>query len=698
MKNLDRIYGLSKSQLLLDELSSRLNIDYFVRSQSNQLLSSYKEIKKSWDEQDSSYIVRISIFIASRLRTCTSESSSLIALSTILKELPSLHDFMVKLKDFISIIALDSRVKSDMQSILSNYAFSLTLFNKFEELWAHFPQAPEILKQITWTIFILSRVNLIQRRVEIVECACMLVGTIFIVLTHSDLSVGSESECLSNLCSIIKGQPDQIRISSNHLKKMLELFIKHRIIQTSSGLKGIFSLTEIKPNYEKLSFEYIHKLLPSEFDQRLFIEKENLSFSSVVQSSGFILKSVLAYEFIEVSFINEHFDIQFMRKEQTSLNYLDWVQETFKEHDLSLSELVKMTLDKWQYSYMFSDNNCVIVKILSYFYNANRENFYTVLVLSMIVYSSVYRAKLDLDKLINLSEISAFDMWKRIKSFIEQGVPDIVFKRLQKKCLVLITSVIWSDNNFLMNYKNFSKKELGQQDIKEFLSDLLFYSCFVIREVAKLLMISEKVQDEIWMIFKSCLTQECEILLGRNLHQIIVCCIYGLSKAKNLNVTFNSIVSRLVEISPKAETLFRKIQIDDSTGDIIKYYNEEFLKYMKTYLLSVSRSPTEIFSTPLGVSNGLNAPPAFNLIPSPIFTAQFTPGTRKMFEFGESPIEQLTHFNRMLTKNTRTCLSFEEEKAGIPSKRPKFTEEIYKEEEDIMDLPGEIPGFKDDNL
>lgn len=698
MKNLDRIYGLSKSQLVLDELSTRLNIDYFIRSQSNQLLSSYKEIKKNWDEQDSDYIVRISIFISSRLRTCTSESSSLISLSTILRDLPSLHEFMVKLKDFISLIALDCRVKSDMQSILSNYAFSLTLFNKFEELWAHFPSTSEVLKQISWTIFVLSRVNLIQRRVEIVECACMLVGTIFIVLTHSDLQVGSESECLTNLCGVIKGQPDQIRISANHLKKMLELFIKHRIIVSGSGIKGIFSLNEIKSNYERLSFEYIHKLLPSEFDQRLFIEKEGLNIGSIRTGTGFLIKSVIDYKFSYVSFFNEHFDIVFVKRELNNSNFLDWVQETFKETDASLVQVTQKILENWQLGQIFSENNGIVVSIASYFSRTIKDNFSSILTLSVLVYSSIYKVKIDLEKILNLSETCAFDLWKNLKTFISQEIPEKLFKKLQKTSLVLITSVIWTDNNFLMNYKNLSKKDLGQQDIKDFLSDLLFYSSFTIREVSKLLMISEKVQEEVWMIFKSCLTQECEILLSRNLHQIIVCCIYGLSKAKNLNVTFNSIVSKLVEIDPKAEILFRKISIEEGTGDIIKYYNEEFLKYMKTYLLSVSRTPTEIFTTPLGVSNGLNPQPSFNLISSPVFTTPFTPGTRRMFEFGESPIEQLNHFNRMLTKNTRTCLSFEEEKGGIPSKRPKFTEEIYKEEDEIMDLPGEIPGFKDDNL
>jgi hypothetical protein len=50
-----------------------------------------------------------------------------------------------------------------------------------------------------------------------------------------------------------------------------------------------------------------------------------------------------------------------------------------------------------------------------------------------------------------------------------------------------------------------------------------------------------------------------------------------------------------------------------------------------------------------------------------------------------------------LTKNSQARLDFYGEKAGNPCKKPKFAEEIYKDDE-IADLPGEIPGLKDDSL
>ena len=77
MKNLDRIYGLSKSQILLEELTSTMNLDYYIRSQSNQLLSMYKEKNPNWTETDSDYIVRIAIFITSKLKHTGVDTTSL---------------------------------------------------------------------------------------------------------------------------------------------------------------------------------------------------------------------------------------------------------------------------------------------------------------------------------------------------------------------------------------------------------------------------------------------------------------------------------------------------------------------------------------------------------------------------------------------------------------------------------------------
>ena len=83
---------------------------------------------------DSEYIVRIAIFVASKLKRVEVDTMNLLSLSSILKELSSLNDFMVKLKDFITTITIEPRIKSEIQSIITSYAFSLTLYNKYDEL------------------------------------------------------------------------------------------------------------------------------------------------------------------------------------------------------------------------------------------------------------------------------------------------------------------------------------------------------------------------------------------------------------------------------------------------------------------------------------------------------------------------------------------------------------------------------------
>ena len=613
---------------------------------------------------------------------------------------------MCKLKDFISLIVLDSRVKSDMQSILANYTFSLTLYNKFEEIWRIVKISNEIMKKMTWTIYVLSRVNLIQRRVEVVECACMLVACVFVVASSYNeegnvvMSL-SESESLAMLASTIGGQAEQVRISANHLKKMLELFVKHKVVASQSGIQGIFEENEVFTNYEKLSFEYIHKLLPSEFDQRTIVDKNLVEFRNIGVTSKFIIKSVLAYEIGKVSVLNELVDIKLktLKFGESEQDLNSWLNSNFPNENNSYLDLIRSHLNKGLGG-LVEENFSVLVRIFTKIYEERFENSDIGLSFAsaLVVFNAVYRKSgLGLDRVLNLTSCSCFELLVEINKVLATAPPDRVSRKLKKIKFTLMTSFIWTDENFLNSFKSFtgSKKDIGSQDLKDFLSDLLFYCNFFIQEVSRYLGISEKIQEEIWHILKSCLTQECEILFNRNIHQILLCCIYGLAKAKNLNVTFNSIVSRLLELDSRSEELFRKIQIEDSTGDIIKYYNEEFLKYMKTYLLSVTRAASDTFSTPLNISNG--AYNTFNLLSSPALTPVYTPNTRKAYEFGHSPNEHLGQLNRILTKNSQARLDFYGEKAGNPCKKPKFAEEIYKDDE-IADLPGEIPGLKDDSL
>ena len=723
MKNLDRIYGLSKSQILLEELTSTMNLDYYIRSQSNQLLSMYKEKNPNWTETDSDYIVRIAIFITSKLKHTGVDTTSLITLSSILKEIPSLQIFMVKLKEFVTSTALDARIKSDIQSIISSYAFSITLYNKYEELWSNIglPQNEEIIsvKKIGWTMFLLSRVNLIQRRSEIVECACMLVAVIYTLLTTCEINSflkyrDNEVDCLNSLSSMIKGQAEQIRISATHLKKMLELFIQHRIVQSDSGVPGLFHQERIVFNSEKLYLEYVHKLLPSEFDQTQFIEGIECGLCQCNYAIKFIVKSSLNYDFQCGSPSSAVAELVLRPKEYSSGQNLDceaWInvytQDTSNEallnaslHGISSNEKLNSLINCRGplFSMLFTrlvKNSCL---------GSEEANQRIAAVLAVEIFKVAFSAKSlsSIEELINLCQTCPYGVWKCMRNFSDQEIPKALYLHLKEQEIIIMTSLAWQDKRFLMQFKTYlSSKKENQLEMKIFTQEMFFYCNFAIKEICRALNISEKLQEEIWALFKSCVTTESDMLLNRDLHQIMMCSIYGLCKAKNLNVTFNSIISRVTDIDPLSESIFRKIQIDDSVGDIIKYYNDEFLKYMKSYLLTISRTNVkEIYSNPLGISNAAFDAPGVSFSdqsPNMIFSPYFTSSARKYYEFGESPVESLNSFNHMISRNSnRNFLDFDEEKIGQPIKRPKLVDEIFQGEDTVENLPEEFPGFKDE--
>ena len=719
MKNLDRIYGLSKSQILLDELSSKISLDYFIRSQSNQLLSSYKEKKPNWNEMDSEYIVRIAIFVASKLKRVEVDTMNLLSLSSILKELSSLNDFMVKLKDFITTITIEPRIKSEIQSIITSYAFSLTLYNKYDELWNNLqinftPEAME-LKKIGWNIFLLGRVNLIQRRLEIVECACMLVAVVYVLVFNCESKIFSninknEPECLSYLSSMIKGQPDQIKISATHLRRMLELFLQHHIIYSDSGLSGIFSNDQISLNYEKLSLEYIHKLLPSEFDQRLFIENSEKALAVCNHSNIFIFKSCLSYEFQEVCSSSVLFELNLKQKIYSEAQIIDselWLKSFIEgSFEDCVSDLIfELSTNCGKISSLLDGRILIFRKSLSRLADrtnaTNAENFQRVaFVVAIEIMKSVYLNKsiVSLEESLAYCQVAPYDVWKLLKKLTNTEIPKSLYLHLKEQEIVILTNLAWQDKKFLIQFKGFLsvKKEAPQTEFKEFVQELLYYSNYTMKEICKTMNISDRMQEEIWNIFKSSIFTESDILLKRDIHQILVCAIYGLCKAKNLNVTFNSIISRLTSIDPSCENLFRKIQLEDNIGDIIKYYNEEYLKYMKSYLLAIARNgPKEIYTNPLGSSNGSIDVPGISYTaqsPTSLFSPYYTPSSRTMYEFGESPIESLNSFNHMISRNNRNFLSFDE---GQPIKRPKLIDDIFQGEEIVENLP-EFPGFKED--
>lgn len=133
----------SPSQFLLYELSSQLNLDQNTRQLAEQFLNDYRDKDESWDENKSKSVVRCSILAACKSSYTRSGGETIhrpvtISIAALLSgsSAPDLHSFILKLKEFSKVIQLEDQPAGEIQRIINNFAFSLTLYNKFEEVWA----------------------------------------------------------------------------------------------------------------------------------------------------------------------------------------------------------------------------------------------------------------------------------------------------------------------------------------------------------------------------------------------------------------------------------------------------------------------------------------------------------------------------------------------------------------------------------
>lgn len=208
---------------------------------------------------------------------------------------------------------------------------------------------------------------------------------------------------------------------------------------------------------------------------------------------------------------------------------------------------------------------------------------------------------------------------------------------------------------------------------------------------------------------KIALSEKTEMFTNRHMDQIIICTIYGVCKAKNLNVTFNALIAKYTELYNDPGKIFRNVRIEgiNSHGDIIKFYNEKFVNELKVNLVALSKNTVPLSNRPRIPSLNPSSPLAYSLplpmisyCPSPNQSANFTrsplrspfltPRSRR-YAFGESPSCTLDGINHMM-KKTEKHLSFDEDELlGEPIKRPKHVNEIFQDIEEMGDgLPDDF--------
>jgi retinoblastoma-associated protein len=227
---------------------------------------------------------------------------------------------ILQLKDFIRKGLVNEAASRDLQSLINVFAFCMTFYAKFEELWAklevidhsHRPEALKELKQVTWLVFILARVNLCQKRTEVVECACMLVAALNFLVSYLPTNCscictnsaansrrsplaslgqepytgdGTAGHSLKQLCGLLKVTPEQAQFPYDHVVSMMKKFKSRGMLRGDAedeALEGVLSPCHLGFNIMNLSALYDQTLQLEDIDEREFFNMRMVTKSKAI--------------------------------------------------------------------------------------------------------------------------------------------------------------------------------------------------------------------------------------------------------------------------------------------------------------------------------------------------------------------------------------------------------------------------------
>ncbi|KAM4796010.1 retinoblastoma-associated protein [Rhinophrynus dorsalis] len=221
-----------------------------------------------------------------------------------------------------------------------------------------------------------------------------------------------------------------------------------------------------------------------------------------------------------------------------------------------------------------------------------------------------------------------------------------------------------------------------------------------------------ELEHVIWTLFQHTLQYEYELMRDRHLDQIMMCSMYGICKAKNIDLRFKTIVTAYKELSNTNQETFKHVLIREGKHDsIIVFYNLVFMQKLKGNILQygstrpptlspiphIPRSPYKFANSPLKVPGGNN------IYVSPLKTpykncdgllspSKMTPKSRILVSIGESfgTSEKFQRINQMVSSTERPIKrSADTGTAPKPLKKLRFDTDGQDEADGSKHIPGE---------
>ncbi|KAG8586010.1 hypothetical protein GDO81_005208 [Engystomops pustulosus] len=203
-----------------------------------------------------------------------------------------------------------------------------------------------------------------------------------------------------------------------------------------------------------------------------------------------------------------------------------------------------------------------------------------------------------------------------------------------------------------------------------------------------------ELEQIIWTLFQHTLQHEYELMKDRHLDQIMMCSMYGICKAKNIDLRFKTIVTAYKQLTNTNQETFKHVLIREGQHDsIIVFYNLVFMQKLKSNILQYAspRPPTlspipQIPKSPYRFPNSpLKIPGGNNIYVSPLRSpykssdgllspSKLTPRTRILVSIGESfgVSEKFQKINQMVSSTERPIKRHADGAAPKPLKKLRF--------------------------
>ncbi|XP_073436341.1 retinoblastoma-associated protein isoform X1 [Dendrobates tinctorius] len=203
-----------------------------------------------------------------------------------------------------------------------------------------------------------------------------------------------------------------------------------------------------------------------------------------------------------------------------------------------------------------------------------------------------------------------------------------------------------------------------------------------------------ELEHIIWTLFQHTLQHEFELMKDRHLDQIMMCSMYGICKAKNIDLRFKTIVTAYKQLTNTNQETFKHVLIREGQHDsIIVFYNLVFMQKLKSNILQyasprpptlspipqIPRSPYRFPNSPLKIPGGnniyvspLRSPyKSSDVLLSP---TKLTPRTRILVSIGESfgASEKFQKINQMVSSTERPIKRHAEGTVPKPLKKLRF--------------------------